>query len=82
MARHTMNRPHRLGSWICPSGNSCDADLVPVRAGVAMLTMGWDTPPPLRPEDEQYYRAVIRPAVVRLVQEYEERLGGAVVVDL
>lgn len=77
-----VSRPRRLGSWTCPSGNSCGVDLVPVRDGMAMLAFDSDTPPPLRLADELYYRAVILPSVVRLVGEYTERIGPGLVVAL
>jgi hypothetical protein len=57
-------------------------DLVRVNDKISSLAFAWDAPPPLRPEDEIYYRAVIRPSVIRRVAEYEERLGAALVVEL
>jgi hypothetical protein len=42
----------------------------------------WDREPPLRAEDQLYYDVVIRPAVIRLVKEYTERLGPTLVVNL
>ncbi len=66
----------RLGSWICPSGNSCDAYL----RGELHVDFEWDSPPPLLPADEIYYLGVILPAVTRLTQEYLERPGRALVI--
>lgn len=65
-----MSRPGkriRLGTWTTPSGNNC----VGYYRGGA-LSIEWDTPPPLLADDEIYYRAVIRPAVIRAVAEYLE----------
>jgi hypothetical protein len=75
-----MTAPHRIGSWICPSGNSVDVDLVIVSDSVAQLNFAWDDPPPLSRPDELYYRAVILPSVTRRVQEYTERTGRTLVV--
>ena len=73
-----MSRRVRLGDWTCPSGNNVVAyyERDPVFAGVGLLAMEWDTPPPLRAEDEAYYVTVIQPAVSRLVTEYTERPAG------
>lgn len=67
----------RLGDWICPSGNSVD---VYYRCGLGRIELEWDPPPPLRPEDEVFYLAVVQPAIIRLVQEYTERPGRALVI--
>jgi hypothetical protein len=72
----------RLGSWDCPSGNNVVVFYRPLRDGLATLEMEWDTPPPLFPADEVFYLGVIRPAVVRLMTEYTERSGRALVVDV
>jgi hypothetical protein len=72
----------RLGSWDCPTGNNVVVFYRPLGNGLATLEMEWDEPPPLRPPDEIFYLGVIRPAVVRLVTEYTERSGRAVVVDV
>jgi len=76
----SMLEHHRLGSWKCPSGNSVDVDLVPVRGRLSMLTFAWDELP-LPPADEAYYHTTIRPAVVRLVVEYKEITGHSLVVE-
>jgi hypothetical protein len=74
----------KLGSWICPSGNSVDVFFRrdATNAGLDYVDHEWDEPPPLRPEDQVYYIAVVRPAVIRLIQEYTERLGHVLVVTL
>ena len=73
----------RLGDWTCPSGNNVVAYYRPVGDGQALLDMEWDDAPPLLPDDQRYYLVVIQPALVRLVREYTERIGGAtLVVDL
>lgn len=73
-----MSRPRvALGEWTTPSGNNVQAFL---EQGV--LEMAWDTPPPLSPSDEAFYRSVIRPDVVRLAREYTERTGRVLVVTL
>jgi hypothetical protein len=74
--------PHRIGSWTCPSGNSVDVDLVPITESVARLDFAWDDPPPLLPDDARYYRAVVLPAVTRLVGEYTETIGRTLTVTM
>jgi hypothetical protein len=71
----------RLGSWRCPSGNSCDV-FHRSGPGVGHLDFEWDSPPPLTPADHVYYVLVIRPAVLRLAQEYLERPGRVIVATL
>ena len=63
----------RLGDWTCPSGNNVVVYAEIHATDEAVLRMQWDTPPPLRPADEIYYRAVIRPAALALAAEYMER---------
>jgi hypothetical protein len=72
----------RLGDWTCPSGNNVEAFYRPLDAEQAVVEMEWDAPPPLAPIDEAYYRAVIRPALVRRVHEYTEATSAAVVISL
>ncbi len=57
----------KLGSWVCPTGNSVDVytDPLPDAAGVYHTWLYWDQPPPLLPEDRAYYLAVIRPEIIR-----------------
>jgi hypothetical protein len=73
---------HRLGSWTLPSGDGCDVDLVEVGEGIGELRFWWDSGPPFVPGDETYYKIVVLPAVTRVVQEYTEKLGRAMVVTL
>jgi hypothetical protein len=70
----------RLGDWTCPSGNNVEVFYRLIGDGFAALELEWDGPPPLQPADEVYYLDVIRPAVVRLVAEYTEQTGCAVVI--
>jgi len=74
-----LSAPCRLGSWTCPSGDSCDVVLVPKGDTVA-VEVRWNEAPPLRLEDAVFYVGVIRPAIVRLAQEYLECPGRALVV--
>ena len=67
----------RLGTWTCPSGNGCDVFL-----DGAVVRFEWDQEPPLTAADERDYRARILPAVVRLVQEFLEKPGTALVIQL
>jgi hypothetical protein len=73
---------HRLGDWTCPSGNNVAAYYRALGDGPAVIEMEWDDPPPLLPDDERYYRIVIRPAVVARVRAYTESIGAAMVIDL
>jgi hypothetical protein len=59
----------KVGSWQCPSGNTCDAFVGRDRAGLMRITFEWETPPPLRPEDEVFYLGVIMPAIHRHLAE-------------
>ena len=59
----------KLGSWQCPTGNSCDAFVWRDGAGLVRVTVEWATPPPLRAADELYYRSVILPAIYRHLAE-------------
>lgn len=50
-----------VGSWVLPSGNSCDVHLTD--SGLECL---WDTPPPAWPKtDTDHWRAVTFPAILR-----------------
>ncbi len=67
----------RLGTWRCPSGNSVDVFVGEKLADrVARLRFEWDTPPPLSPSDDAYYRTVILPEVQARFAEYQERPVG------
>jgi hypothetical protein len=72
----------RLGDWTCPSGNNVIAYYCRVRNGLAVVSMEWDSPPPLTPIDEVYYLAVIQPAVTARVAEYTEQTGRRLTVML
>jgi hypothetical protein len=74
-----LSAPYCLGSWTCPSGNSCDVVLVP-KGETVTVEIRWDEPPPLRLEDAGFYVTIVRPAVVRLAQEYLECPGRALIV--
>ena len=65
----------KLGSWVCPSGNSVDVyvDTRPDSTGVYHTWLFWDEPPPLRLQDHNYYLGVILPEVMRLAQEVTGR---------
>lgn len=63
----------RLGSWTCPSGNNVIAYYRPASNGLASFDLEWDSPPPLTPEDADYYRSVIRPAMIGRVAEWLEK---------
>jgi hypothetical protein len=54
-----------LGSWVLPSGNSCDVYYL---SGVG-LSCAWDRPPsPAWPaEDVEHYKAVTFPEILRAV---------------
>ena len=74
---------HKLGSWTCPSGNSCDVFLVREgRAKMEHVRFEWDREPPLRAADQLFYDVEILPAVIRLIKEYTERVGPTLVVKL
>jgi hypothetical protein len=67
----------RLGSWTCPSGNSVDVFVgEPLADRVARLRFEWETPPPLPPADEIFYRGVILPEVQARFAEFQERPVG------
>lgn len=74
---------HRLGCWRFPSGNSVDVFLEPNGAApLRVISFEWDSPPPLRPRDARFYEHVVLPRVIRLLGEYLERPGAALVVQL
>ncbi len=77
-----MSRPPRLGGWMCPSGNSVDVYLLAGDGSLRHVMFEWDAPPPLIVADELYYIGIILPAVTRRVQEYLEKPGRALVVQL
>jgi hypothetical protein len=80
-ARAAMKRP-KLGSWTCPSGNRVDVFLGPESQRPRTIALEWDAPPPLAADDELYYVAIIRPAVVQRIREYLELPGRAAMVTL
>jgi hypothetical protein len=57
-------------------------DYVELSDGCTSIAIAWDEPPPLEPEDEDFYITVIRPAVIRLVHDHLGLAGHALVVDL
>jgi hypothetical protein len=71
---------HRLGAWVCGSGNAVEVAFVRDAVGLAYVAFEWDAPPPLSPMDQHEYEHRILPDVVRLVQEYTESPGPALVV--
>ena len=54
----------KIGSWTFPSGNTCDVSLEQDTAGMIHAWFWWDEPPPLSPEDEVYYMAVLLPTLI------------------
>ena len=68
-----MSRRTRLGTWTCPSGNSCDVFIVP-GTEVPELALEWDRFP-LSDGDKAYYLVVLLPAITRRVKEYLELVG-------
>ncbi len=72
----------RLGSWVCPSGNSLNVYLTLDESGKYDLWLYWDQPPPLLPEDRAYYLAVVRPEVIRRFQERTGLDGHIFVVTI
>ncbi len=73
---------HRLGSWTLPSGDSCDVDLVEVSEGIAEIRFFWDSGPPFISGDEAYYKLRVLPAVSKLLEEYTEKVGRTLVIEL
>jgi hypothetical protein len=53
-----------LGSWVFPSGNTCEA-VLRIDDGRPYILFAWDDPPPLVPEDEEFYRCVVIPEVTQ-----------------
>jgi hypothetical protein len=64
----------RLGSWLFPSGNTCEA-VLRIEAGRFDVWFAWDDPPPLSAEDEEFYLRVVIPDLV------DRARGFARVVD-
>jgi hypothetical protein len=58
-----------IGSWTCPSGNSCDVFLRRGGPGLEYVDLLWDAPPPLQPADERFYFDVILPELHQRVAE-------------
>ncbi len=55
----------KIGSWTCPSGNSCDVTFERDSRGMGHCVLAWDSPPPLSPEDHAYYLNVVVPEIAR-----------------
>jgi hypothetical protein len=55
----------RLGSWVFPSGNSCEAVLRIDDQGRRHVRFAWDDPPPLSAADEAFYLSVVVPEVAQ-----------------
>ena len=68
-----MTASRYLGSWVLPSGNSCDVRLGPGER----LECAWDVAPSPAwpPEDVEHYRRVTFPAIVRAVADATGRRG-------
>jgi len=68
-----MTTGRYLGSWVLPSGNSCDVRLGPGER----LECAWDVAPSPAwpPEDVEHYRRVTFPAIVRAVADATGRRG-------
>ncbi len=83
-ARQAVNdaAPHHLGAWTCPSGNSCNVHLVPVRDRYAALTVGWARPLPLSADDERDFADRILPEATARARLVLEELGPIRVVTL
>ena len=64
----------RLGSWDFPSGNNCEVNLERDTEGVIHLWLAWNAPPPLSPQDDTHYMAVVIPALIEKVGKI--RQGG------
>ncbi len=62
-----------LGSWRCPSGNSCDACFFRDPDGLEHVKLAWDSPPPLSVADMIWYLGHVLPAITQRLAEYVER---------
>jgi hypothetical protein len=58
-----------LGSWLFPSGNTCEA-VLRIQAGRFHVWFAWDDPPPLSPGDEDFYLRVVIPDVSRRALQF------------
>jgi hypothetical protein len=58
-------RRRYLGSWVLPSGNSCDAYITPDHA----LMCEWDTPPSSGwpDEDFEHWKSITFPELIRVI---------------
>jgi hypothetical protein len=72
----------KLGSWVCPSGNSVDVYLDQDAMGRYHVLFFWDEPPPFLPEDRTYYFAVIRPEVIQRSRAITGLSGSALVITI
>ena len=73
-----------IGSWRCPSGNSCDVYVDPhavyPKQGVFLA---WDREPPYWTlDDAAHYAEVIRPEIQRRWREYLEIVGPTMWVEI
>jgi hypothetical protein len=71
----------RIGDWTTPRGNNVEVFYRPIKEGLGVVDLEWDSPPPLGPNDSAYYQAVILPAVVARLREFTEAIGPALVVN-
>jgi hypothetical protein len=73
-----------LGSWRCPSGNSCDVYLDPRAVYPEQAVFcAWDREPPhWTLDDAAHYADTIRPEIRRRVREYLEIVGPPAWVEL
>jgi hypothetical protein len=64
--REPVMRRRYLGSWVLPSGNSCDVYL---ELTTGALACEWDTPPSpaWSPGDRAHYETVTFPEILRAV---------------
>lgn len=72
----------KVGSWAFPSGNSVDVTFQRGADGLGHIRFWWDNPPPLEIGDLHFYLNLIRPEVIRRVQQYLEQPGRVLVVTI
>jgi hypothetical protein len=70
-----------LGAWSFPSGNSMDVFTSRDDQGLHHIWHEWDTFPPSH-ADQDHYETVVRPQVIAQCQQYWERPGPTVVIEL
>jgi hypothetical protein len=71
----------QIGSWSCPSGDSVDVFLRYDASGLAHGDLEWDEPPPLLPEDDAYYTAVILPGIAQCIADMQAYPAGQALLD-